>query len=80
MDVFERNFAHAESALSPLSRLTRNDRLVLVSGIKAKMIFNDNYEFYQASTLGGDADLRGYRRERFAGNDAFYILQTCAIP
>ena len=71
MDVFERNFAHAESALTFYHRLTRNDRLVLVSGIRAKMIFNDNYEFYQASTLGGDADLRGYRRERFAGNDAF---------
>lgn len=71
MDVFERNFAHAEGGLTFYHRVTRNDRLVLVSGVRTKMIFNNNYEFYQASTLGGDADLRGYRRERFAGNNAF---------
>lgn len=70
-DAFNRNFAHAETGLTFYHRLTSNDRLVLVSGVRGKFIFNNNFEFYQASTLGGDADLRGYRRERFAGNDTF---------
>jgi len=34
-------------------------------------IFGD-YEFYQASTLGGDENLRGYWRDRFAGKSSFY--------
>jgi hypothetical protein len=31
-----------------------------------------DYAFYQANTLGGTTNLRGYRRSRFAGKDAFY--------
>jgi hypothetical protein len=31
-----------------------------------------DYRFYQANTLGGTTNLRGYRRTRFAGRDAFY--------
>ncbi len=34
--------------------------------------FNDNFEFYQAQTLGSNEDLRGYRRERFAGKSKFF--------
>jgi hypothetical protein len=26
---------------------------------------NNNYEFYQGATLGGDYDLRGFRNQRF---------------
>jgi len=37
----------------------------------ASTIFGD-YEFYQASTLGGNYNLRGYWRSRFAGRSAFY--------
>ncbi|MFP9113997.1 metallophosphoesterase [Flavobacterium sp. RHBU_3] len=70
-DTFERNFAYGESSLTFWHRLTQNDKLVLSSGVKGKLIFNNNYEFYQASTLGGDADLRGYRRERFYGRNSF---------
>ncbi|MGQ0737968.1 MAG: hypothetical protein ACT4OJ_02805 [Bacteroidota bacterium] len=32
----------------------------------------DNFEFYQAQYLGSNEDLRGYRRERFAGNTKFF--------
>ena len=33
---------------------------------------SDNYEFFQASTLGGLTNLRGFRRTRFAGESAFF--------
>ena len=32
----------------------------------------DNYQFYQANTLGGTTNLRGYGRTRFAGKTSFY--------
>ena len=31
-----------------------------------------DYRFYQANTLGGTTNLRGYRRTRFAGRSSFY--------
>jgi hypothetical protein len=31
-----------------------------------------NYEFYHANTLGGNENLRGYWRSRFAGKSSFY--------
>ena len=33
---------------------------------------NQPFEFYQAQYLGSNDNLRGYRRERFAGNSKFY--------
>lgn len=32
----------------------------------------DNFEFYQAQYLGSKQELRGYRRERFAGRSKFF--------
>lgn len=32
----------------------------------------DDYEFYQANTLSGSTNLRGYRGDRFAGKTSFY--------
>ncbi|MFL9842888.1 metallophosphoesterase [Flavobacterium rhizosphaerae] len=72
LDVFERNFAHAETGVTFYHKITRNERLVFGTTFKGKFIFNNNYEFYQAATLGGDNDLRGYRRARFNGRTAFY--------
>lgn len=34
--------------------------------------FGDAFEFYQAQYLGSDDNLRGYRKERFAGRSKFY--------
>ena len=40
--------------------------------VKVKKIFNNNYEFYQGATLGGDYDLRGFRNQRFLGDAAYF--------
>jgi hypothetical protein len=34
--------------------------------------FGNDYEFYQANTLGGSTNLRGFRRDRFAGKTSVY--------
>ena len=47
-----------------------NFTLALRSGVST--IFNDDFEFYQANTLGGTTNLRGYRRTRFSGRTSVY--------
>jgi hypothetical protein len=34
--------------------------------------FGNEYEFYQANTLGGSTNLRGHRRDRFSGKTSIY--------
>ncbi|KGO94331.1 metallophosphoesterase [Flavobacterium subsaxonicum] len=72
LDEIKRNFPHLEAGITFVHRLTADDRLVFASSVKTKLLFNNNFEFYQAATLGGDLDLRGYRRERFTGKQSVY--------
>lgn len=46
-------------------------KYTIVSVIKAKALFNPTYEFYQAATMGGETGLRGFRNERFSGQQYF---------
>jgi hypothetical protein len=71
-DEIERNFPHLESSLGFTHKITADDRLVFATTVKGKLLLNNSFEFYQAATLGGDNDLRGYRRERFTGKQSFY--------
>lgn len=72
LDEIKKNFPHGEAGLRVVHKLTPDDKLVLNTMIKGKFIFNNEFEFYQGSTLGGDNDLRAYRRERFTGRSAFF--------
>jgi hypothetical protein len=66
------NFPTIESKLNFNHRIDSKGKLVLATLIKGKAIFNNNYEFYQGATLGGDYDLRGFRNQRFVGNQSFF--------
>ena len=68
----ERKFPYAESALGFNYRLSSNGKIVLATLLKGKSLFDDKYEFYQAATVGGDQDLRGFRNQRFSGKHTFY--------
>jgi hemolysin activation/secretion protein len=46
-------------------------RLTLASRVGGTVTSGD-YEFFQAATLGGLTNLRGYRRTRFAGRHSAY--------
>ncbi|PWB26947.1 metallophosphoesterase [Flavobacterium sp. HTF] len=71
LDVTKQNFPMLESVLGFTHKIDHNGKLVLATFIKGKAILNNNYEFYQGATLGGDTDLRGYRNERFLGDSYF---------
>lgn len=72
LDEIERNFAYGEIGGSFIHNITASKNLVLESRVKSRLLFNNSFEFYQGATLGGDNDLRGYRRERFTGRHSFY--------
>ncbi|MFD1063017.1 phosphoesterase [Winogradskyella litorisediminis] len=52
-------------------KLNSSGRLVLASKIRSHINLGDDFEFYQAATLGDSEGLRGFRRERFAGKQSF---------
>ena len=68
----KRNFPSLESKLNFNHKIDANGKVVFATILKAKMLLNTNFEFYQGATLGGDYDLRGFRNERFLGNQSFY--------
>ena len=55
-----------------LATFTSFGKLTLASrsGIAANL--GNDYEFYQANTLGNTTNLRGYRKDRFAGKTSVY--------
>ncbi|NGY38357.1 metallophosphoesterase [Flavobacterium sp. XN-5] len=69
---FKQNFPAIESKLNFNHKVDANGKLVLATLLKGKAILNSNYEFYQGATLGGDYDLRGFRNERFLGDQSFF--------
>lgn len=66
------NFSYATTSLAITHKLIPNGKLVLASKIDGHFTFGNNFEFYQAASIGGDEGLRGYRNERFTGKNAFY--------
>ncbi|WP_417352287.1 metallophosphoesterase [Flavobacterium alkalisoli] len=71
MDEFERNFPYLEGTLGFTHKITGDNNLVFSTTFKGRSLLNNNFEFYQASTLGGDTDLRGYRNQRFTGKESY---------
>ena len=72
LDEPRSNFPALESKLNFNHKIDAKGKVVLATILRAKILFNNNYEFHQGATLGGDYDLRGFRNERFLGNQSFY--------
>ncbi|WP_405608774.1 metallophosphoesterase [Polaribacter sp. Asnod1-A03] len=53
-------------------KLIASGNLVLATKVKSHFNFGDDYEFYQAATIGGNDGLRGFRNQRFTGKNSFY--------
>ena len=71
LESFGRNFLNLDGALTLYLPLTVNRRLIFAT--KASGRHNvGKFDFFQANTLGGDDNLRGFASERFAGRTVFY--------
>lgn len=45
---------------------------VIATKIKSHIHFTNDFEFYQAATIGGNDGIRGYRNQRFTGKQSLY--------
>ncbi|OUR94557.1 phosphoesterase [Flavobacteriales bacterium 34_180_T64] len=52
-------------------KLSADGQLVLATKLASHINIGDDFEFYQAATIGANNGLRGYRNERFSGKSAF---------
>lgn len=66
------NFPTLDVKINFNHKMDAKGQFVLATILKSKVLFNNNFEFYQGATLGGDYDLRGFRNERFLGKASFY--------
>ena len=71
-DDFDRRFGYIKSSLAMYQNLVYNRSLVFASEIGTQVNIGNRFEIYQAATLGGDRNLRGFNRERFSGTESFY--------
>lgn len=71
LEEAEQNFGYFKPYLGFYNALSRNRKLVLNSRVQAQLNIGNDYQFYQAASLGGNSGLRGYRQQRFTGKSAF---------
>lgn len=72
LEETKRRFPYAEGELGFNYRISSDGKLVLATLVRGKSLFDDQFEFYQAPTVGGDMDLRGFRNQRFSGKQTLY--------
>ncbi|MFN2261943.1 MAG: phosphoesterase, partial [Psychroflexus sp.] len=90
LDDTERNFLYLNPSLEFFNAINGNKKLVLRSKAQSQLIFNDTYEFYQGATLGANHGLRGFRKDRFIGQQSlvgnfdlrysFNQIKTALLP
>jgi hypothetical protein len=70
------SFPQLSGALTINQKLDRRGNLVLANRVGYAAVFTDNPAYFQAATLGGvgtGKNFRGFRRERFSGQSAFFV-------
>lgn len=68
---FAQNVPMVQSQLNLVYKLIPSAQWVFETTLRTKSLFGTTYEFYQAASVGGDYDLRGFRENRFTGRTAF---------
>jgi outer membrane protein assembly factor BamA len=68
---FAQNVPMVQSQLNLVYKLIPSAQCVFETTLRTKSLFGTTYEFYQAASVGGDYDLRGFRENRFTGRTAF---------
>ena len=66
------SFGYIIPSISFDYKLVSSGKLVLATKVKGHLNFGNDFEFYQAASIGANDGLRGYRNNRFTGQDSFY--------
>lgn len=75
LDKSQVQFPYLDGSLTIYQRLVPNGKLVFAGRVGFEHRFNNRFDFFQAANLGGtgpNSNFRGFRRERFSGQTAFY--------
>lgn len=72
LDAGDRSFGYLISDVGLVHKIDYSGKLVLGTRFKGHFNFGDDFEFYQAASIGGTDGLRGYRNQRFTGKSAVY--------
>ena len=67
LDDTDKVYGFIKSRIGFYNSLVKNRKLVLRTNIRYQVNIGENYQFYQAASLGGDNGLRGFREQRFTG-------------
>jgi len=68
----KQGFGYVIPSLSFEYKLIPSGQLVLAAQWKAHLNFGENFQFFQAASIGASDGLRGYRNQRFTGQSAYY--------
>lgn len=71
LKTVNKNFLFLNLNLNFIHYLDKAQRLVYATNFTYQNRFNNNFDFYDAATIGGSVNLRGYRPERFTGRSSF---------
>jgi len=63
-------YGYLNSNLGFYNAITTDRKLVLKTDVRTQFRFGDDLIFYQAANIGGENGLRGYRTERFTGQNS----------
>jgi len=67
-----KGFVYLIPELRLTTKLDRKGVLTYATQVRAQHNFNNQFEFYQAASLGDGQGLRGFRKERFSGKTSYY--------
>ncbi|MCH9660730.1 MAG: metallophosphoesterase [Bacteroidetes bacterium] len=73
LEETDRTYGYINPGLQFYNSLSKNRRLVLKTMARGQFNIGDQFEFYQAATLGAGDGLRGYRTQRFSGESALAL-------
>lgn len=71
LSEFNQNFAAFQGNLNLFHRIDKRGKFVFANSSNTMIINNNNFEFYQAASIGGNNGLRAFRNQRFAGKSYF---------
>ncbi|MDP9962199.1 metallophosphoesterase [Chryseobacterium lathyri] len=67
----DKNFFTLNGTLAIDHRLDKKGHFVFANSSNAMWISNNNFEFYQAASIGGNNGMRAFRNNRFSGKSYF---------
>lgn len=68
---FEKNFVTLNGTLTIDHRIDKKGNFVFANSSNVMWINNNNFEFYQAASIGGNNGMRAFRNDRFSGRSYF---------